>query len=77
MKGEPAAENLEVIVRSLGGGMVSEQELREALREFEKELEGNNLSEKERCNYYECLLRGYAQLTGEEDKKELLRLGQA
>lgn len=77
MKGEPAAENLEVIVKSLGGGMVSEQEVREALREFEKELEGNNLSEKERCDYYECLLRGYAQLTGEEDKKELLRLGQA
>ena len=73
MKGELAAENLEVIVKSLGGGMVSEQELREALREFEKELEGNNLSEKERCDYYECLLRGYAQLTGEEDKKELLR----
>lgn len=77
VKGNPAAENLEVIARSLGGGMVSGSELKEALHRLEKEVVGKDFSEEQEQAYYECLLKGYALLTEEEDMKELLRIGQA
>ena len=77
VKSNPAAENLEVIARSLGGGMVSGSELKEALHRLEKEVVGKDFSEEQEEAYYECLLKGYALLTEEEDMKELLRIGQA
>ena len=75
VKGDLVSEALIVIARSLGGGMVQDSKFREALQKLEKEMAKKDLSEREECAYYECLLKGYARLTTEEDMEELLRLG--
>lgn len=77
VKNNPVAVNLEVIARRLGGGVVSESELKKALHGLEKEVVGKDFSEKQERAYYACILKGYALLTEREDMKELLRIGQA
>lgn len=67
-----AAQELAVIAGAVKGDSISEEKLRQALKEAEEKM-----PEDEKETYYECILRGYTCLNSTRDREHVIRIGQA